>query len=95
MRTLARPLGGLLTRALPRDESFDAIVRCRSTGGAACNSFNQAELLARGFRGARVPVARALRRVQATPTQAGLSNSARAQRSRRLRLAQRGRTRTS
>jgi ComF family protein len=79
MRTLARPLGGLLTRALPRDESFDAIVpvplywRRRLQRG-----FNQAELLARGIsRSTGIPVARALRRVQATPTQAGLSNSAR------------------
>jgi ComF family protein len=79
MRTLARPLGGLLTRAMPRDESFDAIVpvplywRRRLQRG-----FNQSELLARGIsRSTGIPVVRALRRVQATQTQAGLSNSAR------------------
>jgi ComF family protein len=79
IRTLARPLGGLLMRALPRDERFDAIVpvplywRRRLQRG-----FNQAELLARGIsRSTGIPVIRALRRVHATPTQAGLSNSAR------------------
>jgi ComF family protein len=79
IRTLARPLGSLLARAMPRDESFDAIVpvplywRRRLQRG-----FNQSELLARRIaRSTGVPVVRALRRVQATPTQAGLSNSAR------------------
>jgi ComF family protein len=79
VRTLARPLGGLLMRALPRDESFDAIVpvplywRRRIQRG-----FNQSELLAqRVSRNCGAPMVRALRRVQATSTQAGLSNTAR------------------
>jgi ComF family protein len=79
IRTLARPLGALLARAMPRDERFDAIVpvplywRRRMQRG-----FNQAELLARVLaRGTGIPVMRALRRVQPTSTQAGLSNTAR------------------
>ncbi len=79
IRTLARPLGSLLARAMPRDEQFDAIVpvplywRRRMQRG-----FNQADLLARSLgRGTGIPVVRVLRRVQPTATQAGLSNSAR------------------
>jgi ComF family protein len=79
VRTLARPLGSLLARAMPRDESFDAIVpvplywrRWLQRG------FNQAELLARGLaRTTGIPVVGALRRVQPTSVQAGLSRSAR------------------
>jgi ComF family protein len=81
VRTLARPLSGLLAQALPRDEAYDAVVpvplywRRRLQRG-----FNQAELLARGlFRRTGIPVEKALRRVRPTPTQAGLSNSARRQ----------------
>ena len=81
VRTLARPLSGLLAQALPRDEAFDAVVpvplywRRRLQRG-----FNQAELLARGLsRCTGIPVVRALGRLRPTPTQAGLSNSARRQ----------------
>jgi competence protein ComFC len=81
VRTLARPLSGLLLQALPRDEAFDATVpvplywRRRMQRG-----FNQAELLARGLaRSTGIPVVKALGRVRPTPTQAGLSNSARRQ----------------
>jgi ComF family protein len=81
VKTLARPLSGLLAQALPRDEAFDASVpvplywRRRLQRG-----FNQAELLARGLASRTgIPVVRALGRLRPTPTQAGLSNSARRQ----------------
>jgi len=77
IQTLARPLGELLLRALPRDERFDVITpvplhwRRRWQRG-----FNQAELLARmvAMR-TGMPAAGLLRRVRATSVQAGLSNT--------------------
>jgi ComF family protein len=81
VRTLAGPLSGLLAQALPRDEVFDATVPVplywlrRMKRG-----FNQSELLARGLaRRTGIPMLKALGRVRPTPTQAGLSNSARRQ----------------
>ncbi|MEO8591874.1 MAG: ComF family protein [Candidatus Solibacter sp.] len=81
IRTLSRPLTALLGQALPRDEAFDAIVpvplywRRRLQRG-----FNQAELLAHGIsRQTGIPMAKALRRLRATATQAGLSNHSRRQ----------------
>jgi ComF family protein len=77
--TLAAPLGGLLARALPREEPFDAIVpmplhwRRRLHRG-----FNQCGLLARELsRRSGIPVEWALRRRRATPAQAGLTHAAR------------------
>ena len=79
VHTLARPLGALLARALPREQRFDAIVpmplhwRRRWTRG-----FNQSELLAREIaRRWRLPVVNAIRRVKSTPPQAGLTNAKR------------------
>jgi len=77
--TLARPLGELLSRALPRDRPFDMIVpmpmhwlrRWR-------RGFNQADLLAREVaRRTGVPLAAVVKRRRATPPQAGLTSAAR------------------
>ena len=79
VHTLAKPLGKLLARALPREQSFDVIIpmplhwRKRWRRG-----FNQSELLAREI-GPRIntPVVNALRRVKNTPAQAGLTSAKR------------------
>jgi len=85
VRPLGKRLAGLLCRALPDDgaERFDVVVpmplhwRRRWKRG-----FNQSEILARqvaGYlqkvTGGRVPMVDAMRRVRATATQAGLTNS--------------------
>jgi ComF family protein len=79
IRTLAKPLGNHLALAIPREQRFDLIVpmplhwRRRWQRG-----FNQAELLAREIaRRCSLPVVSSVRRVRATPAQAGLSNSER------------------
>jgi predicted amidophosphoribosyltransferase len=79
VHTLAKPLGALLARALPREQRFDAIVpmplhwRRRWQRG-----FNQSDLLAREIsRRWNVPVVPAIRRVKSSPPQAGLSNAKR------------------
>jgi ComF family protein len=79
VRPLARPLGALLARAIPREQRFDLIVpmplhwRKRWTRG-----YNQSELLAKEIaRRWGVPVRKIVRRVKATAPQAGLSNSKR------------------
>src|SRR6202022_1290116 len=72
-------LGRLLSRALPREQSFDVIVpmplhwRKRWQRG-----FNQAELLAREI-GSRThtPVRNTLRRIRNTASQAGLTSAKR------------------
>lgn len=79
IRTLRRPLGDLLAVSLPRTERFDLITpvplhwrRLWQRG------FNQSDLLARDLsRRSGIPVARLLRRVRSTSSQAGLSNSSR------------------
>jgi competence protein ComFC len=79
IQPLAAPLGALLLRSLPREEAFDVIVpvplhwRRRWRRG-----FNQAELLAGTLaHSTGIPIRKILRRVKATATQAGLTNSAR------------------
>jgi ComF family protein len=81
VRPLARPLGALLSMALPREQRFDLVTpvplhwmrRWR-------RGFNQSELLAREVgRRCGMPVRRVLRRVRATRSQAGLSNTRRRQ----------------
>jgi ComF family protein len=78
---LASRLGGLLSRAVPREAGFDVIVpmplhwvrRWR-------RGFNQSELLASELsRRTGVPLARALRRKRATQSQAGLTRAERRQ----------------
>jgi ComF family protein len=81
VRTLAKPLGALLAAALPREERFDAVTPVPLHWRRQWQrGFNQSELLARTM-AARcgIPVVPALRRVRATLTQAGLSNTRRRQ----------------
>jgi len=79
MTPLASPLGDYLSRAMPLDEEFDAVVPVplhwfrRFQRG-----FNQAALLANYIaRKRNLPVLRVVRRVRATRTQTGLTNSKR------------------
>lgn len=79
MKPLARPLSAYLERAISIDEHFDAAIpvplhwRKRWSRG-----FNQSELLARYVAKHRgIPLWNALRRKQATVTQAGLSKAGR------------------
>lgn len=79
VQPLAGPLGRFLTQALPREQSFDAIVpmplhwRRRWQRG-----FNQSDLLAREIaRRWSVPVRKVVRRAKATIPQAGLTSAQR------------------
>lgn len=79
IRPLAGPLGEYLAAAIPRDQTFDAVVpvplhwRRRWHRG-----FNQSALLARAVaRRYGIPVRAALRRIRATASQAGLTNAGR------------------
>jgi predicted amidophosphoribosyltransferase len=79
IHTLARPLGDLLARVLPRDRQFDAIVPMPLHWRRRWQRrFNQSELLAQEIsRRWGVPVVRAVRRVKPTAPQAGLTNAKR------------------
>jgi ComF family protein len=79
VKPLARPLGALIARAIPREHRFDLIVpmplhwKKRWSRG-----YNQSELLAKEVsRRWGVPVAKIVRRVKPTAPQAGLTNSKR------------------
>jgi ComF family protein len=79
IRPLAKPLGALIARAIPREQRFDLMIpmplhwKKRWSRG-----YNQSELLAREVaRRWGVPVAKIVRRVKPTAPQAGLSNSKR------------------
>jgi ComF family protein len=79
IQTLAKPLGRLLSLALPREQLFEAIVplplhwRKRWQRG-----FNQSGLLAHELgRRVHIPVKNVLRRVRRTTAQAGLTNAKR------------------
>ena len=79
IKTLARPLAGLLARVAPRDRRFDAIVPVPLHWRRQWQrGFNQSELLATGLaRRLGIPSLKALRRARPTPAQAGLSNAGR------------------
>jgi len=92
MKPLAGLLGEYLSRALPLDEKFDAVVpmplhwRRRFERG-----FNQAALLAKHLaRRRRIPLLNAVRRIRATQTQTGLTNAKRRENVRGAFRARRG-----
>jgi predicted amidophosphoribosyltransferase len=79
IHTLARPLGALLARVLPRERSFDVIVPMPLHWWRRWErGFNQSELLAREIgRRWNAPVVRAVQRIKPTAPQAGLTNAKR------------------
>lgn len=81
VRTLARPLGELLARAIPPAQAFDAIVPMPlHWWKRLTRTFNQSELLAvEVSRRTGIPWSRALRRVKRTQVQAGLTGAQRRQ----------------
>jgi ComF family protein len=79
VRTLARPLGELLTRALPPAQAFDVIVPMPlHWWKRLTRTFNQSELLANEVaRRTGIPCTNALRRKKRTQVQAGLTSAER------------------
>ncbi len=79
VKTIAAPLGDLLSAALPRDERFDVVTPVPLHWRRQWQrGFNQSELLARSLaRRSGLPLIAALRRVRSTAAQAGLSNTGR------------------
>ena len=79
MQPLRRPLGNLLSLALPREQQFDVIVPMPLHWRRRWQRrFNQAELLAQEIgRRWNVPVRNVARRKRATSPQAGLTNAKR------------------
>lgn len=79
IRTLTRPLGDLLSTALPRDEQFDAVAPVPLHWRRQWQrGFNQSELLAQEIaRRCGIPMVKVLKRTRATLAQAGLSNTRR------------------
>lgn len=79
VRPLARPLGGFLAQALPRELRFDVIVPMPLHWQRRWRrGFNQSELLAREIgRRWNLPVHKLVRRKRATAPQAGLTSSQR------------------
>jgi ComF family protein len=79
MKPLAGRLAGYMERALPIDQSFDAVVPVPLHWRKQWDrGFNQSELLARYIAGRRgLTVLHALRRKRATAVQAGLASAGR------------------
>ena len=81
MKPLGKRLAGLLSRALPDDgaECFDVVVPMPLHWRRQWKrGFNQSEILARSVaRHLGIPLAKAVKRVRATTTQAGLSRNRR------------------
>ncbi|MBZ5636418.1 MAG: ComF family protein [Acidobacteriia bacterium] len=79
VRPLARPFGGFLIQALPREASFDVIVPMPLHWFKQWQrGFNQSDLLAREIgKKWNVPVRNLVRRKKATRPQAGLTNAKR------------------
>jgi ComF family protein len=79
MRPLAAPLAAMMSRAVPRQVAFDAVVPMPLHWWRRWRrGFNQAELLAREVaRRIGLPVLKAVRRRKLTATQTGLTSAAR------------------
>jgi ComF family protein len=79
MKPLAEPLGRLLERALPVDQSYDAVVPVPLHWRRQWHrGFNQSERLAAQVAKRRaIPMVSALKRRRATATQAGLASAGR------------------